>query len=305
MSGGDFTLVVTNTLTGCSESSSALVETDEAFPSFSLAQEDISCFGFADGSLTLNDSITGTPPYVFLLNGPDANNLPPVGQSWFDLGPGNYTISLVDGIGCETSQSAIIVEPAEMSVEIGNDDFQLAIGDTVNLNVTNLLDMSMVQSITWTQDGEVLCEGTTADGTIDNCIPLPVEPPLIPTEYCLIVTTAEGCILVDCRTLQAQDVRDVYFPTVITDFDGDVEANTTFYVHTDEFVVSIPSFAIYDRWGELIHSYEGGFPNDPAWGWNGYFNGEQAAQGVYVYIIELEYGNGDTEIFTGSITVTR
>ena len=305
MSGGDFTLVVTNTLTGCSETSSALVQTDEAFPSFTLSQSDISCFGFTDGSLTLNDDVTGTPPYVFLLNGPSAINLPPDGQSWFDLGPGNYTISLVDGIGCETSQSAIIVEPAEMNVEIGNDDFQLAIGDTVNLNVTNLLDMSMVESVTWTQDGEVICEGNTADGTLDGCIPLPVEPPLIPTEYCLIVVTDEGCTLVDCRSLQAQDVRDVYFPTVITDFDGDIEANTTFYVHTDEFVVGIPSFAIYDRWGELIHSYEGGFPNDPAWGWNGYFNGEQAAQGVYVYIIELEYGNGETEIFTGSITVTR
>ena len=100
-------------------------------------------------------------------------------------------------------------------------------------------------------------------------------------------------------------VRDIYFPNIISGWDGETDANTNFYVHTDEFVTSIPSFAIYDRWGELIYSYEDGLPNDPQWGWDGQFLGNDAAQGVYVYLIELEYAGGETEIFTGTVTVTR
>ncbi len=110
---------------------------------------------------------------------------------------------------------------------------------------------------------------------------------------------------IECRTLQAQDVRDVFLPNVISGWNGETEANTKFYVHADDFVESIPLMAIYDRWGELIFTFENGEPNNPDHGWDGTFNGADVEQGVYVYFIDLEFVGGDREIFTGSITVTR
>lgn len=306
MEGGDWTLIVENIVTGCTETSVATVLADEDLPQFQFTSVDSPCFGDNGGQILIHNIIGGTPPFTFQLNGGDLGEVLMTDElgmltdtlSWGNLGPGNYTITMLDDLTCETSATTIIAEPGPITFDVGS-DLTVEVGETVILGVNNI-DSENIASVTWTQDGEEICQGTPG-----NCLDIEVEPPLIPTEYCLEVVTEAGCLHVECRTLQSLAVRDIYFPNIISGWDGETEPNTTFYVHTDEFVTSIPSFAIFDRWGELIFSYEDGFPNDPAWGWDGSFNGDSAAQGVYVYLIELGYAGGETEIFTGTVTVTR
>lgn len=63
--------------------------------------------------------------------------------------------------------------------------------------------------------------------------------------------------------------------------------------------ISIETFRIYNRWGQLIH-------NNPAMGWNGMYNGEIQPLDVYAYYIEVrDTTNGETENRTGSFTLLR
>ena len=73
-------------------------------------------------------------------------------------------------------------------------------------------------------------------------------------------------------------------------------------------ISNIKDMKIYDRWGNLMYQRSDFPANDPAYGWNGTFNGNQVVQGVYTWVVELEYdskGSGDLEVFSGDLTVIR
>ncbi len=57
---------------------------------------------------------------------------------------------------------------------------------------------------------------------------------------------------------------------------------------------------VYDRWGNrMIMS------SDPAFKWDGIFNGVKINTGVYAYQAEVIYTDGRNETYTGNVTVTR
>ncbi|MFK7785915.1 MAG: CotH kinase family protein [Crocinitomicaceae bacterium] len=61
------------------------------------------------------------------------------------------------------------------------------------------------------------------------------------------------------------------------------------------------TFFVYDRWGNrIVHA-----KNDPAFTWDGTFNGEAVNAGVYPYMYQVTYTDGLTEWHSGNITVIR
>ena len=62
---------------------------------------------------------------------------------------------------------------------------------------------------------------------------------------------------------------------------------------------------IFNRWGELV--YEGyDLPvNDRSVGWDGSKKGKISPSGLYYWSAEVEYLNGQTEIFKGNTTLIR
>ena len=77
--------------------------------------------------------------------------------------------------------------------------------------------------------------------------------------------------------------------------------------HNDEFNTVSPcdffkyDLKIFSRWGDLVYH-----TNDPAMasGWNGEINGRQAAQGVYVYVVQYEH-EFDGGVVSGDVTILR
>lgn len=60
-------------------------------------------------------------------------------------------------------------------------------------------------------------------------------------------------------------------------------------------------FSIVDRTGRVVY-----FTNDSEAGWNGdHSNGEQAATGVFVYVLEIKDGNDQELVFRGNLTLLR
>lgn len=46
-------------------------------------------------------------------------------------------------------------------------------------------------------------------------------------------------------------------------------------------------------------------PNDPTYGWDGTHRGELMNGGVYVYMAEIEFVDGVTELFKGDVLLMR
>ena len=62
---------------------------------------------------------------------------------------------------------------------------------------------------------------------------------------------------------------------------------------------------IFDRWGNLVFQAEGFPANDPAFGWNGLFNGQPMNAAVFVWKAEVEFLDGRTEVLLGDVTLLR
>ena len=62
---------------------------------------------------------------------------------------------------------------------------------------------------------------------------------------------------------------------------------------------------IFDRWGNALYEHEALSVNDPASGWDGTFRQEPVDPGVYVYVIELRFGDGRQQIYKGDLTILK
>ena len=81
--------------------------------------------------------------------------------------------------------------------------------------------------------------------------------------------------------------------------------NDVFYVIAGKGVKQVKQFQVFNRWGQKMFEKTNGKTNDISFGWNGYYNGQQVAQGTYVYQIVIELLSGELEIHKGNISVIR
>ena len=81
--------------------------------------------------------------------------------------------------------------------------------------------------------------------------------------------------------------------------------NDIFYVIAGKDVKQVKQFQVFNRWGQKMFEKINGKTNDINFGWNGYYNGQLAAQGTYVYQIVIELLSGALEVHKGNISVIR
>ena len=108
--------VVVFDASGCEIAASYEVDGPDSPLSINYVEtSDVRCFGFDDGTATINPSLTinqvtgGTPPYI---------NIDWGGENPNTLSAGNYTASITDANGCISSYDFNIYEPVEYSVSI-------------------------------------------------------------------------------------------------------------------------------------------------------------------------------------------
>ncbi len=168
LSAGDYTITVTD-----SNNCTAFVTvTIPAPPIFTIEPvvTQISCFGANDGSIMLNFQGGQDPIDFAWADDPNA------GVERNNLGPGTYTINIVDAVPCTITETFIILEPAELSLAA---------------NITNALDCDDPNS------GAInlLITGGTQPFTVNwsngaNTEDLDNIPP---GDYVVTVVDANGC----------------------------------------------------------------------------------------------------------------
>ncbi len=292
---GVYMLTVTNAATGCTASDIVEIVASDEVPIVDLELQPISCFGERDAAIIITSIVGGQAPYTILINGSDIG----VERSFTNLGAGAYQVEVTDANGCTADPLNFdIIEPDPIDVLIfsslggasgsGKIEFQ----DTVWLEAAITADDST--RVVWQPAEYVAC---------DTC-PITYGVPPASLTYSVTVTNSDGCNAEDVLQVIVRKDRPVFFATGFSP-NGD-NVNDRFFPQAAEGVVSrVNSLLVLDRWGEVLFEHTDFAPNDPSLGWDGRFRGEMLNPQVCVFICELEFADGTTELFKGDISLIR
>ncbi len=253
-----------------------------------------SCLDGNTGSIGVTNIEGGTGNYSYNLNGSNS-----IDGSFESLIAGNYELIIEDDSGCITKISDInIPSHPELIVDLGQDVEVLITQNNYEVLPNINLNEDQIFQFLWTTNGEIICDGLPTE-----CASLLVDLDIV-SEVCLEVIDINGCDDLDCVTITPVIPQRLYIPTVFTPLGNQ---NNSFFLGSDQYLESIQQFKIYDRWGNLVFDAGDTYvANDPNLGWNGTKEGNDVAQGVYVYFIEATFeGEAKSETYTGSITLLR
>ncbi|HLV42789.1 MAG TPA: gliding motility-associated C-terminal domain-containing protein [Brumimicrobium sp.] len=135
---------------------------------------------------------------------------------------------------------------------------------------------------------------TWNDGTTDSIL-----ADLSEGKYSVTVTDNSACSTEESYTIfNAKDDCNC-FVYVANAFSPNGDNNNDFIPVRGECVLYL-NFKIFNRWGNLV--YETDQLNE---GWDGYYKGELQNTGVYVYLLEVTFENGESVKESGDINLIR
>lgn len=288
---GIYTLLVTNTLTGCAATDQMTVTASQETPVPFLSIQPVSCFGKEDGVITVDSIVGGVPPYLVSLNGGPFTS----STVFANLAPDTYTLVVEDANGCQNEPLSINIEqPQELNVTlvaILEADNSIRLGDSVDLQALINIPESDVDSILWTPSDLVSC---------DTCL-IVTAGPLQTTTFSVYVES-NGCSDSDALRITVRN-EGIYAPNAFSpNGDGD---NDVFLLFAGPEVRVIKRFLVFNRWGETVHSYLNFQPNDPVFGWDGTFRGQPLDPAVFTWFAEVEFKDGRLEIYKGDVTLVK
>lgn len=139
-----------------------------------------------------------------------------------------------------------------------------------------------------------------------ECITCPVTTILPPysTDYIITSVDENGCIASDNAfvTVLPDPGNILFVPNTFTpNSDGN---NDIFFVFGYNLTL-VTKLAVFDRWGELVYIRENVSPYDLSNGWDGTINGKTLNNGVYAYVVEVQFETGQIFSQMGNVTLIR
>lgn len=246
----------------------------------------LECFGIPTGQIAVAGN-GGSPDYFYKFN--DGSYSP---RNIFNkLSAGTYEIAIQDIKGCTDSINVTLTEPEPIIVEAGPDQ-EVDLGESTIISGTYQPEQPS-DSIFWSPPRgiESINELTTnvqAPGT---------------TTYTLNIVNSAGCEGKDSLTIRVNSNYTVYTPNIINPDAGGV--NGIFNIVGRKSAKNIDFLDIYDRWGNKVYHGVNISPFDQNQGWDGFFNGNPVAQGVYTWVANVRFIDDQVEVKTGDVTVIR
>ena len=258
---------------------------EPAAPFIDILAEDISCSGLRDGNLLVLSPIDDG--YTYSLDGENFTDFP----EFSSLEEGAYTLVIKDGVDCLFEVPFGIQDAPEALVATNpSPDTIIQLGQTVELEA---FPYPTVTTLNWVEDPTLSCT---------ECLTT-LASPLETTIYTVQVATADGCTDEVNVTVLVKKEDDLFIPNGFSpNADGN---NDRFTVFAGQSVVQIDYLRVFNRWGGMVFEQTDFLPNDPNFGWDGWFNGQPLTSDVYVYLLQVTYLDGRQEVFKGDITLVR
>lgn len=283
LSMGDYSVTVTDDF-GCSLILNNALDQPTPF-SFAAIFTDPNCNGFETGQIEVIGTEGGTPPYAYQLE----NNALNTSTVFPNLPEGDYTLIAEDANGCTDDTSATLVAPIIPMIELG-DDLDILLADQVFLSLNANIPFS-----------DLIINWSPSDGLSCTTCSEPIAMPYVPTTYQVLVESEDGCIAEDSIQIFITERRRVYFPNAFSPNDDGI--NDVFHAFGGPEVGQIVSMKIFSRWGALVFEQYDVLPNKAAFGWDGYFKGEQMQNGIYAWTAEVEFVDGVRIFYAGDLQI--
>lgn len=267
---------------GCYTSDTIYI-TEAGIEEISWSGEDPTCYGYSDGSFTINSLGGGQLPILLSIN--DEPFRP--GRRAENLKAGIYTARVEDAVGCRKEVRFRLREPPQPYIDLPM-DISIGLGDSVLLEpVTNL----QTENILWTPPDYLSC---------DDCL-TPLAFPVQSAQYQLELSDTAGCTAHRDIRINVDRRSSLYVPNSFSP-NGD-GINDELIPYGGNSVASIRLFRIFDRWGNLLFERKDFLPGRA--GWNGRARGEELPKGVYLYQLEVERIDGEVEVLMGDVMLLR
>lgn len=249
-----------------------------------------------------NATVSVSPPPVANISGSDTicsgNNIVLTAT-----GGGNYFWNYFWNIGASTS--SIIIAPSVTSsysviVSVGtcidSATFNVNVLPTPTANAGTNLVINIGDSITLSASGGGNYSWFPPDGLSCVQCPNPVANPTATTNYCVVVTDANGCADTACVNVKVETNCGVYVPNAFSPNNDNV--NDILYVYCK--CIKEMTLTIYDRWGHKV------FESDNIKkGWDGISDGKQLKTDVFVFHLNTTLLTGDVINKRGKVSLIR
>ena len=232
------------------------------------------------------DSVVGgVGPYLLSIDGS-----PFFGVTQFgNLTSGNHDLVIQDAEGCEWATSVELAQPIPLQIFL-EETQTIALGDSLELDV---VVSGLVDTFFWAMDSTLSCL---------NCLE-PVVDPIENTSYQLTVIDVNDCQTNAQVNINVTKERLVYIPSVFSpNADG---VNDYFTLYGGQGTTAINYLRIFNRWGAVVFENENFALSEESSGWDGDFDGDFLNSGVYVFVAEILFADGETIEYSGEVTLIR
>ena len=272
---GNYWVIVTDQY-GCQYDATYTVLAGNSL-SFAYVTNNVLCYGQPTGNIIIT-SASGTPPYVYTVNGIQSSNNP-----ISNLPANIYDVTITDSRGCDTSFTTQITQPPVLFADSTKQ--QIRLGDYTTFS-PQIGGGSGNLHLSWSPNYNINCT---------NCLN-PMVWPERNTGYTLHISDENGC------EVDGEVYVEVYHdgPFIPNSFTPGIDDLNKEWKISDYGVEDF-EVIIFDRWGSRI------FYSDNIYeGWNGKLkNGNYYESGVYVYKTNIRYLDGQEKTLLGHITLLR
>lgn len=253
-------------------------------------------------TLTVSDATGGAGgPYQFRVDN---------GSTFFNLGEGapifsgTRTVEIVDAQGC-TRDTVLIIGDAE-PVRIFTENVNITLGDSIRL-------VPDIRPIT-ARDSIVSFQWITADGTQEGLSCYDCLNPFYrgPEDqvYTVIATDVNGCTYEATLVATTSKVRNVFLPNAFIPeteqgTPGRVNGrNDILHIGVGPGVERINYFRVFNRLGDMVFNAENILPAEASVrGWDGRIGETLQNPGVYVYVAEVQFIDGEVIVYRSDATL--
>jgi gliding motility-associated-like protein len=251
----------------------------------------VKCFGEKNGVVILDSIKGGVSPYTYTFN--EKKYTIDSVRTYNNLAGGDYVFEIRDTNGCTIEKSLNIKNPPKLKI-ISTSDTMIHFGDDISL-FAGVDTPSVLNSVLWKplRDSMVGCKECRVT----------LSSPRVTTLYKLTVKDTFGCSASKDIIVRVDKQRKIFVPNAFSP--NDDGQNDVFMIYAGSGTKRILNFTVFNRWGAQIYQAKDFSPNDNSKSWDGYFNGNEVANDAYIWFAEIEFEDGDREIFKGDIVVIK
>ncbi|GEM_PF-3339759 len=192
----------------------------------------------------------------------------------------------------------------------GTDSIRVSVLPIPNINLPSFVELDYGDSIriapiilpnnNWTYQWSPI-EGLSCSNCLNPTIKI-----LNNQTYSLSVSNNEElCPATVFLDVTVQPRPELYIPNIFSPNQDGI--NDIFTLSAPSSLVKmVLSFNVFDRWGNLVYNIQNiSSSNIHTLGWDGTFKGKPLNQGVFSYLLEIEFIDGEINVSKGDITLIR